>query len=195
MNDTNSMIINNLGFSYGDKKVFDGFSLELKEEGRICLMSPSGRGKTTLLRLITGLEKPSHGSITGKPRAVAMVFQEDRLCPQLSIIDNVMLTAAKGVTRSEAEELLKALGLWDNPSLLPRELSGGMGRRAALARALLAPFELLVLDEVFAGLDEENKKNTADIINRYLKAKKASLILSSHDEGEASLLNCEIIRI
>lgn len=186
------MEIKNVSFSYGDKPVIENLSVSLSGGRRVAVMGESGRGKTTLLKLILGLIEPSSGVIERDPsEKPAVVFQEDRLLPWFSARKNVAYSAAPGVS---AEELLADMELADSMDKLPKELSGGMQRRAAIARALAFSGDPLLLDEPFKGLDPDMRERVAKKI--LLHAKNASILLITHDEHEAELLNCdEIIRL
>ena len=147
---TNAILITNLSKSYGETVVFRNFSARLPLGETTVITGVSGGGKTTLLRLILGLETPDGGEIAGVPARRAAVFQEDRLCPQLTALENVLLTAGRKKER-EARDILARLGLGESLAVPAAELSGGMRRRCALARSLCAEFDLLVLDEPFKG--------------------------------------------
>ena len=141
--------IRNLSFSYDGTPVFSGLCLSLPDGSRTALLAPSGFGKTTLLRLLCGSLTPQGGSITGLPaEGIAMVFQEDRLLPGCTVLENLRLVAPE---RSDTEltALLGELGLsgWENAR--PGKLSGGMRRRAAIARALVFHSPLVIMDEPF----------------------------------------------
>ena len=181
----------NLNKSYGEREVFRNLSLTIPHGARVALMGPSGCGKTTLLRILLGLEKKSAGSIEGLPNRIAPVFQEDRLCPWLSVRENIRI-ALRRVTDSEIFETLAALGLAGEENTPAKDLSGGMSRRVAIARALLAESELLILDEPFRGLDEGTRARAAACIDRMAKGK--TLLLVTHDEEEAALLGAGILR-
>ena len=148
-----SIVIQNLSKRFGGKEVLQNFSWTV--DGPQVLMGPSGCGKTTLLRILLGLETPDTGTVTGVVTPAA-VFQEDRLCPQLTAADNLVLTG-HGLTREEAERELRALGFTGAELALPAaRLSGGQKRRAALLRALLCrDAQTLLLDEPFTGMDAE----------------------------------------
>ena len=188
--------------SFGYKRginVFSGFSLEVPDSGRVCLFGKSGCGKSTVLRLAMGLVKPGSGRITGtEGLAVSAVFQEDRLIPWKTVLENVALFAdgterAAAAPADRAAYYLRALGLGDVLHSLPGELSGGMKRRVALARALAHNFDMLVLDEPFTGLDEAAKRNAIELVSRETAGKM--LLLATHDLLEAEALGAEIIEL
>lgn len=187
--------LENVAFSYGDKQIFKDFSLELPDGARLALMGPSGCGKSTLLRLTSGLLAPKSGKIVGLPQGgVSYVFQESRLLPQLTARENVELVLKNVENRQKlAEEILTELGLGDELDTLPSELSGGMARRVATARALAFPSPLLLLDEAFTGLDERTRGIVADCVLRRLDGR--TLVMATHSELEAGLLGCEILRL
>lgn len=181
--------INNIGFAYDEKTVFENFSLNISGNSRLCLFGDSGMGKTTLLRLIMGLELPQSGAIVySKQLRFSVVFQEDRLLPFMSINDNCRLV---GASRETVAGHLKTLGIASVGECRPKELSGGMRRRAAIARALSAEYDVLILDEPFSGLDEENIKTAAAHISEQLYGK--ILIMVTHSAVEAELMGAQII--
>ena len=156
---------------------------QLPDTGVVCLWGPSGCGKTTLLRLLAGLEKPSDGVVEGVG-SVSMVFQEDRLLPWFTALENVTIT---GATEGKATETLSALGLTDAEiSALPQHLSGGQQRRVALARALAADSDILLLDEPFNGLDEDTWQSIIPLIVRY--AEHNPVVLVTHIRQQAEML-------
>ena len=181
--------LSDLRFGYrAAQPVLSGFSLTIPDGARICLSAPSGSGKTTLLRLLAGLEKPQAGSISGlSGLSLSMVFQEDRLLPHKTVLQNVALFS----NDSRAAALLTELGLGSSLDCLPEELSGGMKRRAALARALAHPFDLLLLDEPFTGLDDDSKAVCLQAVRREIEGR--TLVLSTHTPAEAEALGAEII--
>lgn len=145
--------------------------------GITCVSAPSGTGKTTLLRLLLGLERPDGGTVTGADCRWAAVFQEDRLLEHLPAGAN--LRFALGEVPPEAAGLLERLGLSLEDRRPVGEWSGGMKRRLALARALLAPSEALALDEPFTGLDEENRARCVALIRAAGEGKP--VLLATHD--------------
>ena len=152
------IVIRGLSKAFDGKQVLRDFSTVLPAGQVTGLMAPSGAGKTTLLRILMGLETPDRGTITGlQGLRLSAVFQEDRLCENLDPVSNLRLVTPT-LSRAAAEEALKAVGLTDCLHQPTRELSGGMRRRVASLRALLAEYDLLFLDEPFKGLDRETKE-------------------------------------
>lgn len=183
-----SIRMNGVSFAYGDTPVLQNVSWELPDSGVVCLWGPSGCGKTTLLRLLASLEKPLTGSVEGVGR-VSMVFQEDRLLPWFTALENVTVTGADEV---EARKQLLALGLTEEETdTLPRNLSGGQQRRVALARALAADSDLLLLDEPFNGLDEDTWQNVVPLVTAY--AATRPVVLVTHIREQAEALNAQMV--
>ena len=152
-----NIVIRGLSKAFDGKQVLRDFSAVLPAGQVSGLMAPSGAGKTTLLRILMGLETPDRGTITGlQGLRLSAVFQEDRLCENLNPVSNLRLVTPT-LSQSAAEEALTAVGLTDCLHQPVRELSGGMRRRVAILRALLAEYDLLFLDEPFKGLDRETK--------------------------------------
>ena len=152
------IVIRGLSKAFDGKQVLRDFSAVLPAGQVTGLMAPSGAGKTTLLRILMGLEMPDRGTITGlQGLRLSAVFQEDRLCENLNPASNLRLVTPT-LSQSAAEKALTAVGLTDCLHQPVRELSGGMRRRVAILRALLAEYDLLFLDEPFKGLDRETKE-------------------------------------
>ena len=173
------MILQGVSVSYGEQQVLKDFSATYEPDKRYVLDSPSGSGKTTLLRVIAGLTKPNAGSMERNNQKVAMLFQEDRLCEEYSALKNVELVA---VSRSAAREHLLQLLEEEDIHKPCKELSGGMKRRVALARAFAAGADILLLDEPYNGLDEENRKRVAGFIEEY--GQNRVVIMASHIQQE-----------
>ena len=180
------MKIQHLCKSFDGRVVLDHVSLTLESGGTACLMAPSGRGKTTLLRCIAGLETPDSGQITDLPERIAYVFQEDRLCDGFSAVDNIRLVTGKALGEGEIRRHLEELGLAGSLDQPVRELSGGMRRRVVISRAVCFGADLLLLDEPFKGLDDEARQQTADYILRHRGA--ASILCVTHDREDAAAL-------
>lgn len=172
----------NVSFSYDSTPVFENLSLEVPNTGITVLVAPSGRGKTTLLRLVAGLEIPSYGRILGLPERVSYVFQEQRLLPWYTALQNIR-AVSPGVSDEMIAELFSEFGL-DGTILdkRPGELSGGQRQRVCIARALLADSDAILLDEPFSGLDEENRDKVLLKIKSISKSKP--VILVSHTKED-----------
>ncbi len=182
--------IKNLTFSYEDKNIFNDFSLEIKDGEKIWLSGPSGCGKTTLIKLILGLLKPQKGGIETGNLTPSVVFQENRLLPFYTVMQNIELV---GGNKEKAKEILSVLGIGETENLYPSSLSGGMKRRSAIARALSVPFDLLILDEPFNGIDEKNLQSACDCIKKFTADK--TVILITHNPEEAELLGAKKVEI
>ena len=165
--------------SYDGKTVLDNVSFTAGI-GVTRLFGPSGIGKTTLLRVLLGLEIPDRGRIEGNALRWAAVFQENRLLDGLDAEGNLRFALGAAYDASLAQSLLCELGLGDTGKKKARDYSGGMQRRLALARALLAPSDALALDEPFTGLDSENREAALRAILRAAETK--IVLLSTHEE-------------
>ena len=175
--------------SYDDKIVFNNFSFNFQKGKIFCITGASGSGKTTLLRIIMGLDRDFSGKIFNRPDRISVVFQEDRLLP-CSVLKNITVT---GADSEVAKKYLGLLGLSDAVDKLPSELSGGMKRRVALARAMCFDADMYIFDEPFAGLDENSTVNAALLIKNELKNK--TVIISTHSKIAAKILTDTIIEI
>lgn len=185
------LTLKNLSFAYGNEVIFQDLSLSFSNGNLYLLSAPSGRGKTTLLRLIAGLIKPRSGEIIGGGIGkVSFAFQESRLFPALSALQNAAISA----TKNEAEKLLLSLGFSEEDlSKMPHELSGGMKQRVSLTRAFLSDAPVLLLDEPFKGLDDGVKEIVCNIIKE--KAKAKLVIMVSHDIDDAEKLSATVIKL
>jgi iron(III) transport system ATP-binding protein len=191
-----------LRYSSSGTAAVDGLSLAVEPGEVVALLGPSGCGKTTTLRLVAGFERPAAGTITLEGRALAgpgafvppeqrgvgMVFQDYALFPHLSVLDNV----AFGLTRlarhdalARARSMLKLFGLEGFEARLPHALSGGQQQRVALARALAPQPRVLLLDEPFSSLDTALRVSTRLELRRVLKSLGVTVLLVTHDQGEA----------
>jgi NitT/TauT family transport system ATP-binding protein len=184
------MKLENVKKRYGNKVVLEDITLEIFPGQTTCLMGPSGGGKTTLARLLLGLERPDGGRIVGNEGVKSAVSQEDRLCEGLTAVENVRLVREKG-EEADAIALLAALGLSGHEEKPVRELSGGMRRRVAIARALFAEFDLLVLDEAFTGLDEDTKASVLAFVKEKCRGKTTLCI--THDADVAKTLGDRLL--
>ena len=187
------MTLEHVAFGYPGKEIFRDLSLSLAPGERLAFTGPSGSGKTTLLRLMAGLEKPSAGTVSGIPEeGVSMVFQENRLAPGLTLLQNLALAAPRA-GREELLGLLRELGLGEEGDSLPGSLSGGMARRAAIARAAALGSPLVLLDEPFTGLDEGNHRRAAEFLLRHFPG--AALAAVVHHPEEAELLGARLLEL
>ena len=178
--------IQSLTKRFGEKTLFE--DLNLTVTGPAILWAPSGWGKTTLLRILMGLEVPTSGTVSGVGR-VGAVFQEDRLCPQLNAVQNVELVLPEGKEqyKEQIETDFLRFGLDRAALALPaRKLSGGQKRRAALLRALWAESDTLLLDEPFTGMDAELVADAVNATKRLAGARPTVLV--THDRAAADLL-------
>lgn len=176
---------------FGDHRVLEHFSLDLAPGRRTALMAPSGAGKTTALRLALGLEAPDGGAVERTAGPLAAVFQEPRLLEDLTAAENLALVAADpGELRYGLQLLDELLEAPESAAKPVCRLSGGMRRRAELARALARPSGLLALDEPFTGLDDETRRRTAAIAARCLQGR--TLLLATHEAADAEALQAPI---
>ena len=185
--------IQHLTKQFGAVPLFTGLCMEV--DAPAVLWAPSGWGKTTLLRILMGLERPTTGSVEGVGR-VAAVFQEDRLCPQLNAVQNVtlVLPGAENQYKEQITSDFQQLGMGTAALQLPaRRLSGGQKRRVALLRALWAPSDTLLLDEPFTGMDPELVSHAAAAVVRL--AARRDTVLVTHDEHAADLLGWPVVRL
>ena len=177
---------------YDDHTVLQNVNMTLRPGQRIALMGPSGCGKTTLLRIAMGLLVPTEGTVKNTFRKTAAVFQEPRLLPWCTALENVNLVLSDGAaTLGKARTALAALDLAEAEDKYPKELSGGMQQRVALARAMAAEGDLLILDEPFKAMDDSLR---FQVIAQTAKT-NAAILLVTHDEAEAKALHCEIIQL
>lgn len=185
------IIISHMFKSYGNRRIFEDFSLEIPMNVTTCLMAPSGAGKTTLLRILMGLERPDQGRITGmEGKRISAVFQEPRLCENLSASANIRMVRRKKIWDKEEEHVQEVSKMMEQVGLLGferqpvKEMSGGMRQRVALLRALYARWDVLFLDEPFQGLDWECKRQVMEYTKRVCKGKTVILVTHSEEEAE-----------
>lgn len=179
--------------SFGGAAVLNSVDLTLST-GVTCLMAPSGAGKTTLTRILLGLERPDSGTVTGLEGArLSAVFQEDRLLDRLDAEGNLRFVLGGAYDPARAAALLRELGLDGAGKRPAAEYSGGMRRRLALARALSVPFDFLALDEPFTGLDAVSRAGAIDCIRRRTEGK--TVLLVTHERSDAEGLNARIVTL
>lgn len=162
---------------FGDKAVLEDFSFSVPQQGVTVLSGPSGCGKTTALRLLAGLLSPQSGRVyTPGIQSIAFLFQENRLLPGCTVAQQLRAVLPRR-RRSEVAHWLALVGLSGEETTLPHQLSGGMGRRLALARTLALGGSLYLLDEPFAGVDPERQRS----IMAELLRLEAPVVLVSHE--------------
>jgi NitT/TauT family transport system ATP-binding protein len=176
----------------GLREVFRDFSLTLGEGRVAALLGPSGGGKSTLLRLIAGLEKPSAGSIAVPRGRIGMAFQEPRLLPWRSVADNLRL-AAPGLSGEALTSSLAAFELDGRGGDYPGQLSLGLARRVSQARAFAVEPDLLLPDEPFGSLDLGLHRRLRALLAQRISAKRMTVLIATHDLDDALLLSDEVI--
>lgn len=180
----------NVSFSYGEKTVFKDFSFSVKEGTSTAILGPSGFGKTTLLELAFGFLKPDSGTVIPfNSEKSSFIFQEDRLLPDFTALKNL---TAVNIESEKAAEYLEKVGLSDSLNKYPDELSGGMCRRLAIARALAFGGDVFYFDEPLRGLDIKTSAEILELIKASINGKTA--IIVTHSPSEAFSL-CERIII
>lgn len=181
--------LENVTVSFDEKKVLDNFSYLFPEKGVVLIKGASGSGKTTLGKIILGTLEADNGIVETDGAKFSVVFQEDRLVPTLTALQNVELVSSK----SEANERLKEVQLDDSKDKYPFELSGGMKRRVAIARALAFGGDVLLLDEAFSGIDD---LLAGELISKICHEYKDKLIIAiSHRPELFSSVNYTICEI
>ncbi len=187
------LTIEHLTKQFGEKTLFRDLCLTV--DGPAVLWAPSGWGKTTLLRILMGLDTPTAGRVRGVGRAAA-VFQEDRFCPQLTALQNVTLVLP-GSEKQYKEQIgadFQQLGIDTAALALPAaRLSGGQKRRTALLRALWAPSDTLLLDEPFTGMDPDTLAAAAALLRTRCGTKP--VLLATHDREAIRLLGWPVIEL
>lgn len=186
---------------YDDALVLNELSLEVRPGEIVSLIGPSGCGKSTLLRLLSGLETEHDGrllidnaEVTGPSRAAGLMFQEPRLLPWLTVRDNVRFGLPKGTTNGGlVDELLGQVQLNLAATQLPRQLSGGMAQRAALARSLAAQPKVLLLDEPFSAVDALTRMRLQELLLDIWQRTRLTMLLVTHDLDEALYLSDRVV--
>ena len=181
--------------TFGKTPVLENISFDLDDGEALSIIGSSGSGKTTLFRILMGLEQADGGAVRSdlpSPRFSA-VFQEDRLCETFSPVENLRLVLGKSVSREDIRRELSLLLPEESLSRPVSTLSGGMKRRTAVCRAMIAPSDAVILDEPFTGLDDETRRQ----VIAYIKSRQRGrlLIVSTHQEEDVALLGGELVRM
>ena len=180
--------------AFGDNIVLDSFSHEFADGKVTAVLGKSGCGKSTLLNILMGLMRPDSGEvIRPEGSGISAVFQEDRLCENLTAGANIRLVTGKRFSKENIVSELEKIGLSGCENKPVRTLSGGMKRRTALLRALLAEYDILFLDEPFKGLDTDTKRSVMEYCKEKTHGK--TVVLVTHDADECDFLADEVIRL
>ncbi|MFN3274696.1 MAG: ABC transporter ATP-binding protein [Paracoccus sp. (in: a-proteobacteria)] len=178
--------------SFGARPVLGPLSLSVTRGQRVAVLGPSGIGKSTLLRILAGLDARFEGRLTGADR-LALVFQEPTLLPWRNAVANITLTT--GATRDRARALMAEVGLSGHEDQFPRQMSLGQQRRLSLARAFAASPDILLMDEPFASLDADTAARMLDLTDALLTRSGAGLILVTHDPSEGLRLGARPLHL
>lgn len=195
------LLLNNIGKRYGSNAVLNELDLHIPAGQFVAVVGRSGGGKSTLLRLLAGLEKPNagellagNGPLAASQQETRMMFQDARLLPWKTVIDNVGL-GLKGKWRDAALEALAAVGLENRAEEWPAALSGGQKQRVALARALIHRPGLLLLDEPLGALDALTRLEMQDLIESLWLSQGFTVLLVTHDVSEAVAMADRVLLI
>lgn len=207
--------------SYGGQNVLENVSFKVRAGERMCITGKSGIGKTTLLRIIAGLEKADSGKVIingnyhnfgistsykdkyftsilhnerhTKCERISMVFQEDRLIENADVYTNIYCAIGRDFDKSEVDKHLKEVGLEGDGNRIIKELSGGMKRRVAIVRCMMKKSEIILLDEPFKGLDSELKEDIINYVIRHLEGR--AVIAVTHDMTESERMGAALMEI
>lgn len=189
-----SLKINGLSKRFGEKTVFDNFNFSFDSHGAYIVTGESGIGKTTLLRMIAGLDNDFTGTIeNGGIALTSFMFQEYRLFPTVNALKNASVANSNDAERKASELLIKLGFNAEDLKKKPRELSGGMKQRVAFVRAVMKDSKILILDEPTKELDSDTAKAMLDIVND--EAKRRLVIIVTHDDIKKHIENAQIISL
>ena len=186
--------------AFAGQRVLDDIDLSLAPGEIVSLLGPSGCGKSTLLRIAAGLDQDFTGGLAHNPlldfgggTGIGVVFQEPRLMPWLNVAQNVGFAAGRGADAEWIEQLLEDVGLAGQGGKLPKQLSGGMAQRVAIARGLYQRPQVLLLDEPFSAVDAFTRMKLQDLVVRLADRYGIALLLVTHDLDEAFYLSDRVL--
>ncbi|MGC5324699.1 ABC transporter ATP-binding protein [Brevibacillus sp. SYSU BS000544] len=177
--------------SFRGNLVLDNFSFSLNQGEVIALLGPSGCGKTTILNIAAGLIRQSGGTVSVHTEELGYVFQEPRLIPWKTILDNVLFALEKDEKKAKMEKaraVLQKVGLEHVSHFYPKQLSGGMKQRVSIARALVVDPKVILMDEPFSALDVSLKKELQQDVIRLIEEHGIGVLYVTHDPEEAARL-------
>ena len=194
------LTIRNLSATFPDNngglRALEDISFDVHAREFVCVLGPSGSGKTTLLRILAGLIPQTSGSFLfrdGEQPSIGMVFQQSNLMPWRTVLDNIKLPLEvinidEQGARLKTQEMIELVGLQGFEDSLPRDLSGGMAQRVAIARSLVHDPDLLLLDEPFASLDAMTRERMWNELSRIWQARQKTVIMVTHSINESLFL-------
>jgi len=186
--------MNHLKKTYNGKAIFEDVNFEFQDHRIYCLMGASGSGKTTVLHILLELVREDGGSIMRPPQLrFSAVFQEDRLCEDFSAVENIRMVTGKAMSEREIIDKLTDILPHEAIDQPVQDLSGGMKRRVAICRAIVAKSDAVIMDEPFTGLDEDTKQKVAAFILENLKGRL--LILSTHHMSEVKMIKGDVVHM
>lgn len=184
--------IENITHHFGSLTVLSDLSFVLEKEEIVAIMGPSGCGKSTLLRIIAGLILPNNGRVDGPPKNISMIFQDDRLLPWHTTLQNISIVRDQR-DLSLLYALIRDVGLEGFEQYRPHQLSGGMKKRCSIARAFYHSGEILLMDEPFTGLDLSIRQEMMDLLLKVWTKRKRPILFVTHEPEEALYIADRII--
>lgn len=181
------------GKSYGSSQVLGRVSFQIEKGETVAILGPSGIGKSTLLRIVAGLDPAFEGTVE-RPKKMAIVFQEPTLMPWRSVIQNLTLVHPE-LGRQGAQDMLAKVGIADKADLFPGQLSLGQQRRLALARAFAGRPDLLIMDEPFVSLDPKTAHTMLGLTEALIRDTRPATLFVTHAREEAERLSARILEL
>ena len=205
------LVVNNLEVTFpdgnGGLRVLDGLSFSVAPQEFVCVLGPSGGGKSTLLRVLAGLVPPTRGEVTfsnlaraGEKPCLGLVFQQANLMPWRTVRDNIGLPlelqgVPRKASRAQVQEMIDLVGLQGFEDAWPGELSGGMAQRVAIARSLMQDPDMLLLDEPFGSLDALTRERMGSELLRIWQARRKTVLMVTHSISEALFLSDRVLAL